>query len=124
MRGDDVVALTARGVVDLADGAPNAARRYFARAHELAGSPVTALNLAAALLTLGRAEVARDLLRPFAADGAPPELFANLAFAEWSSGEAEPARATLERALDAGVDPRNPRVVALQRLLAVPVDAR
>lgn len=123
LRSDDAIALTARGVLELADGAPNSARRYFARAHELAKSPTTALNLAAALLSLDRTAEARDLLAPLATGEVPPELHANLAFAQWSTGQQDAATASLQQALELGVDPRNPRVVALQRLLAAPVAA-
>ncbi|MFM1872155.1 MAG: hypothetical protein RL398_1577, partial [Planctomycetota bacterium] len=114
---EDPAALTVRGVVELADGAPNSARRYLARAYEVAPSPTTALNLAAALLSLDRPAEVRDLLTPLAAAEAPPELHANLAFAQWSCGEWEAARSSLQRSLEGGADPRNPRVVALQRLL-------
>ncbi len=120
LRGDDAIALTARGVLELADGAPNSARRYFARAHELAKSPTTALNLAAALLSLDRTAEARDLLAPLAGDGVPPELHANLAYAQWATGQTDAANVSLQQALELGVDPRNPRVVALQRLLTAP----
>ena len=55
-------------VAELADGAPDSARRYLARAYEVAPSPTTALNLAAALLSLDRPAEVRDLLTPLGAE--------------------------------------------------------
>ena len=114
---DDVVALTARGSLELADGAPYAAKRYFARAHQIAQSSMTAANLGAAMMLLGETDAARELMRASADPMAPPELHANLAHTELSSGHADKARASLLRALAAGADARNPRIVALERLV-------
>lgn len=114
---DDAVALTARGSVELADGAPYAAKRYFARAHEKAQSSLTAANLGAAMLLLGEHDAARELMRASADPQAPAELHANLAQAELLAGHVEKARESLRRALAAGADARSPRVVALERLV-------
>lgn len=114
---DDVFALTGRGALELGDGSPFAAKRFLERAHGLAKTNVTAANLAAALVALGDVAGARDLLRPIAGPSAPPELHANLAFAELSTGDCAKARACVEQALAAGGDPRNPRLVALARLV-------
>ena len=120
--GDDVVALSARGALELGAGSPFAARRYFEAAHTRSNTTMTAANLGAALLVLGEFEAARELLRGIADPSAPPELHANLAFAELQTGHADLARESLRRALAAGADARNPRLVALQRLLDAPVD--
>jgi len=114
---EDVVALTSRGTLELDDGSPLSARRWFERAHTVAKSAVTASNLAAALIATGAVTEARDLLRTFATDTAPPEAHANLAYAELSTGNVEAARQSLDRALLGGADARNPRVVALERLV-------
>lgn len=116
--GDDVVALTARGVLELDAGSPFAARRYLQRAHERGATPLTAANLGAVLIALGEHAAARELLRGLADAAAPPELHANLAFAELAGGDVAAARASLHRALVAGADGRNPRLVALERLVA------
>ncbi len=120
---DDVLALTLRGLVELTQGAPHAARRYLERAHQLAPSALIAVDLSGALLALGDFAAATTLLQPLADDHAPPELHANLAFALWSAGAADDARTSLQQALRAGADPHNPRVVALQRMLAEPAGA-
>jgi len=114
----DVVALTARGTLEMGSGSAFAARRFFARAHELGGTTLTAANLGAAMLALGELEAARELLEGVAGDGGPPELHANLAFAEITAGLVERARASLQRAYAAGADARNPRLVALERMVA------
>ncbi|MBL8750063.1 MAG: tetratricopeptide repeat protein [Planctomycetes bacterium] len=119
----DVVGLTGRGVLELDDGSPYAARRYLERAHEIGKTSLTAANLGAALVSLGEHQAARDLLQPLAVDGAPPELFANLAFAQVSSGHPDEAKAMLAMALAAGVDARNPRIVALDRLVTEALQA-
>jgi Tfp pilus assembly protein PilF len=120
---DDVVALSARGALELGAGSPFAARRYFEAAHRHGKSTMTAANLGAALLVLGEVQAARELLRSIADPSAPPELHANLAFAELQTGHADLARESLQRALAAGADARNPRLVALQRLIGVDVVA-
>ncbi len=117
-KGDDVAALTARGALELSAGSAFAARRWFERAHELGNSTLTAANLGAALLSLGEHGAARELLRATAGPSAPPELHANLAFAELQNGHADKARDSLRRAMEAGADARNPRLVALERLVA------
>ncbi len=114
----DVVALTARGSVEMIDGSPFAAKRYMERAHELGKTALTAANLGGALLALGDQAGARELLRALAEPGAPPELHANLAFAELATGHVPQARESLRRALVAGADARNPRMVALEGLIA------
>lgn len=114
----DVVALTARGSVEMIDGSPFAAKRYMERAHELGKTALTAANLGGALLALGDHAGARELLRALAEPGAPPELHANLAFAELATGHLPQARESLRRALVAGADARNPRMVALEGLIA------
>ncbi|MCU0867183.1 MAG: tetratricopeptide repeat protein [Planctomycetes bacterium] len=115
---DDVVALSARGALELGAGSPFAAKRYFEAAHDKSKTTMTAANLGAAMLVLGEVEAARELLRSVADPSAPPELHANLAFAELQTGHADLARESLRRALAAGADARNPRLVALQRLVA------
>ena len=112
---DDIVGLTGRGALELEDGSPFAARRYLERAHQIGGTPLTATNLAAALLALGDVDSARELLLGVRSEAAPPELHANLAFAQLEAGELQAARESLRQALAAGVDARNPRIVALQR---------
>ncbi len=114
---DDVVTLTARGSLELDAGAAYAAKRYFLRAHEKAQSSMTAANLGAAMMLLGEAAEARELMRASADPMAPPELHANLAYAELANGHVEKARASLLRALAAGAESRNPRIVALERLI-------
>ncbi len=114
---DDVTALTGRGASELSAGSAFAAKRYFERAHAVGQSTLTAANLGGALLALGETEAARELLRATASPSAPPELHANLAFAELSTGHADKARESLNRALAAGADARNPRLVALERLV-------
>jgi MSHA biogenesis protein MshL len=117
LAGDHVAALMARGAVELDVGSAYAAKRYMQRAHDLAQDSFTAANLAGAMLALGDAEGARDLLRSAGAPGAPPELHCNLAFAELATGHVVEARESLNRALVAGADARNPRVAALQALV-------
>ena len=51
-------------------------------------------------------------------DSAPPELHSNLAYAQLSTDDVALARASLTRAYFAGADARNPRMVALARLIA------
>lgn len=114
---DDVIALTARGALELTDGTPHAARRFLQRAHELANTPMTAANLGGALLALGEHQQALELMRASAGADAPPELHANLAFAELQGGNLAQAEASLMNALVAGADTRNPRVAALQNLI-------
>lgn len=114
---DDVVALTARGTLELDDGSPLAARRFFERAHAVGKTSLTASNLAAAMIATGAVTEARDLLRGVATESAPPELHANLAFGEVATGNVEQARQSLDRALLGGADARNPRIVALERLV-------
>ena len=48
---------------------------------------------------------------------APPELHANLAYAELEAGDAAAARASLNQAFVAGADAHNPRIVALDQLI-------
>lgn len=115
--GDDPVAFTARGSLELALGSAWSARRYFERAHALAKSPTTAANLAAALIVLGEDDGARDLLQGAAASVGLPEAHANLAFVLLRAGELTAARVELRNALAAGADARNPRLVALQRMV-------
>jgi Flp pilus assembly protein TadD len=117
-QGDDVVALTARGANELTSGSAWSARRYFERAHELGKTTLTGANLAASLIVLGMHDEARELLRAIAAPAAPPELHANLAFVELKCGYVAAARDSLLRALAAGADARNPRLVALDRMIA------
>lgn len=124
LRPDDVVALTARGTIELDAGSPYAAYRYFDRAHGLGGTAITAANLGAVTLALGKAEQAAALLHGAIGPDAPPELYANLAFAELEVGRVEHAREQLEAALVAGADVRNPRIVALQRLVAAEEERR
>ncbi len=112
---DDVVALSARGSLELGDGAAEAGVRYLQRAHELGGTAMTAANLGAALIAVGDVGAARDLMLTVPTTGAPPELHANLAFAELGTGHLVEAREQLQRALAGGADSRNPRLVALQR---------
>jgi Tfp pilus assembly protein PilF len=114
---DDIVGLTGRGALELDDGSPFAARRYLERAHDLGHTPLTAANLGAVLLTLGEFESARALMAAVVGTASPPELLANLAFAELSTGKPDAARESLRRALAAGADARNPRLVALDRLI-------
>ncbi|MFN3242264.1 MAG: hypothetical protein ACE37K_12205 [Planctomycetota bacterium] len=115
--GEDVVALTARGTLEMNAGAAFAAHRYFTRAHELGNTMLTAANLGASWLALDEPEKARELLAGSAGVGAPPELHANLAYAEVAVGKFEHARESLKRAWAAGADARNPRMVALKRLV-------
>jgi MSHA type pilus biogenesis protein MshL len=115
---DDIIGLTGRGALELDDGSPFAARRYLDRAHDLGRTPLTAANLGAALLSLGDGEGAHALMAAAVDAAAPPELYANLAFAELSIGKVHEARASLRSALAAGADARNPRLVALDRLVA------
>lgn len=117
-QGDDVVSLTARGSLELTSGSAWSARRYFARAHELGKTPLTGANLAAALIVLGLVDDAGELLRGIAAPSASPELHANLAFVELKCGHVAAARDSMLRALAAGADARNPRLVALERMVA------
>ncbi|MCB9878165.1 MAG: hypothetical protein H6835_11240 [Planctomycetes bacterium] len=114
----DVLALTARGMWEMEFGSPFAARRYFERAHARGNAAMTAANLGAAMIACGKALEARDLLRSFVGDGAPPELFANLAFGELTGGDFAAARTAFDEALASGSDARNPRVVALNRMIA------
>ena len=58
------------------------------------------------------------MLRGAAGPDAPPELHANLAFAELEAGHVDKASESLRRALEAGADDRNPRIVALKKLVA------
>lgn len=115
---DDVTALTGRGALELEDGSPYAARRWFERAHTIGKTSLTATNLAAAMLAVGQPAEARDLLRGLAGASSPPELWANLAFAELATGDIAKARQCVDQALLSGADARNPRVVALGRLVA------
>ena len=118
LAGDDVVALTARGALELAHGSVHSARRYMERAHEIGGTIATATNLGAAILALGDVDGARIFMRSSADAGAPAEFHANLAFAELQAGNVDLARAGLQRALVSGADARNPRMVALERLIS------
>ncbi|MBK8096334.1 MAG: tetratricopeptide repeat protein [Planctomycetes bacterium] len=115
---EDVAALTARGSLELADGSPHAARRYLEVAHQKVGTSWTACNLAAAMLLTGQVEEARTFLRKVADPNSPAELHANLAFAEFATGNVDAARQSLDRALTAGADARNPRIHALTRMVA------
>ena len=117
LAGDDIVALTARGTLEMGAGSTYAAHRYFTRAHELGNTMLTAANLGAAWLALGKPEQARKLLMGVTDIAAPPELHANLAFAHLKAGEVEAARQSLNSAFSAGADARNPRIVALQRMV-------
>lgn len=117
LNADDVVALTARGTLEMSNGSPYAASRYFERAHELGNTPLTAANLGGAWLSLGKVKEARAMLVAASGLASPPELHTNLAFAELQAGEVDMARASLNRAFAAGADTRNPRVVALHRLI-------
>jgi MSHA biogenesis protein MshL len=114
----DPLALTARGALELVDGAAHAARRWLEAAHAKAGAPWSACNLGAALLLCGDVDGARVLLLQAAAADSPPELFANLAYALLAGGDVTRAGEQLQRALAAGVDPRNPRIQALLRMIA------
>ena len=116
LKNDDVVALTARGALEMRLGSSYAAQRYFARAHELGGSKVTASNLGAALLYLGEVEQALELMTPMGGESAPPELYSNLAYAQLSTDDVALARASLTRAYFAGADARNPRTVSYTHL--------
>jgi len=115
---DDIIGLTGRGALELDDGSPFAARRYLERAHQLGHTALTAANFGAVLLSLGDNEAALELMRAASSAAAPAELHANLAFAELSTGKVHDARASLHSALAAGADARNPRLVALDRLIA------
>lgn len=114
---DSPIALTARGALELTHGSAHSALNYFQRAHGIVDSTATAANVGAALLALGENERARELLRGTADGKAPPEFHANLAYAELAADRAGPARESLNRALVAGADARNPRIVALDRLI-------
>jgi MSHA biogenesis protein MshL len=116
---DDPLALTARGALELAHGSAHSARRYLERAHALLGTAMTAANLGAALLALDEDAAACALLRGVGPDGVPAELHANLACAELELGEIAAARASLGQALAKGIDARNPRIVALDKLIAL-----
>jgi MSHA biogenesis protein MshL len=120
----DVVALAARGALELTDGSAFAARRWLERAHELGDTALTAANLGAALLVLGEFAAAREVLLTKADPAAPPELHANLAYAELKSGHVDAARVAYHQALVAGADARSPRLVALGRLVAAAEVAR
>lgn len=115
---DSVVALTARGSLEMTDGSPYAAKRYMERAHELGQTSLTAANLGAAMLALGDTAGTREFLRSVAAPDAPAELHGNLAYAELAMGYVPQARDSLRRALIAGGDARNPRLAALENLVA------
>jgi len=114
----NVVALTARGTLELGAGSAYAAHRYFDRAHQIGKTILTAANLGAAWLALGKPEKARELLMGQKGKAAPPELHANLAFSHLDAGEVEMARASLNNAYSEGADSRNPRIIALERLVA------
>jgi len=114
---EDVLALTARGALELGDGSPYSATRYFERAHGLGKTALTAANLGGARLQLGDLAGTAELLRGLAGPQAPPELHANLAFAELGTGNVALAREGLRLALAAGGDARNPRLVALDALV-------
>ncbi|MBL8752907.1 MAG: tetratricopeptide repeat protein [Planctomycetes bacterium] len=115
---EDVAALTARGQLELVGGSAWSAKGWLQRAHEIGNTTLTAANLGAAMLALGEDGPAREFLRKAADAGAPPELHANLAYAEMVNGHLDKARDSLHRALVAGADARNPRIVALERLIA------
>ena len=63
LQANDVIALTARGSLELTSGSAFAAKRYFERAHERGQSTLTAANLGAALIALDQVDEARELLR-------------------------------------------------------------
>lgn len=117
LNADDVVALSARGTLEMESGSAYAAGRYFERAHELGNTPLTAANLGAAWIALDQPQKARELLSSASGLAAPPELHTNLAYALLQDGEVELARASINQAFAAGADTRNPRVVALHRLI-------
>jgi MSHA biogenesis protein MshL len=110
---DQPLALAAIGTLEALAGAPRAAQRWLEAAHAKLGAPWTACNLGAALLLLGENAQARDVLRAHARPDSPPELLANLAFAELAAGDVAAARQSAQAALAAGASPRNPRVSAL-----------
>jgi MSHA biogenesis protein MshL len=118
LKPDDVVALTARGTMEMSGGSVYAAQRYFSRAHALSKTKLTAANLGAALLALGDAAQALELMTGFAGGDAPPELYSNLAYAQLMADMPEEARQNINLALASGADSRNPRIVALDRLIA------
>ncbi len=114
---DNSMALTARGLTDLQSGSPHSGLNYLKRAHSLASSSLTANNLAAALLGTGNPSAARELLEGIASDSNPGELYANLAFAQLQTDQAEMAKESLQAALRHGADARNPRVIVLTKLI-------
>ena len=115
---DSPLALAARGALALLTGSARSGHRLLAEANAKLQTEWSANNVAAALLMLGEPAAARDVLRAATTLGSPPELFANLAFAEHLTGGHDAAIASLTQALAAGADPRNPRIHALQRILA------
>jgi MSHA biogenesis protein MshL len=114
---DQPLALAAIGTLETMNGAPRAARRWLEAAHAKLGTGWTASNLGAALLLLGETAPARDVLRAHAGPDSPPELLANLAFAELQLGDVAAAREHADAALAAGASARDPRINALLLLI-------
>jgi Flp pilus assembly protein TadD len=84
-------------------------------AHTATPTPVTANNLAASMIAVGRHDEARTLLAEHASTAdSLPELQANLAFLYLQSGDIAAGREALRRALAEGADPRDPRIAVLQ----------
>lgn len=115
-------ALAARANLALSMGAAESGRRMLGVATQHDDSAWLANNLGAALLLTGDHGRARAVLAEAAkSPTCPPEALANLAFAQHATGDRDSAMTSLERALSTGADPRNPRVHALQRILATEV---
>ena len=111
-------ALTARGAIEMGSGRFHAALPFLEKAHEKSANELTATNLGAVLLALGRNDDAHAVLSAQVNSSIRfPELLANLAFAALELGQEPEARTHFEAALRAGADPNDPRIDALARKL-------
>ena len=119
VKPDSLLALHAKGTFEVTHGRGESAYEMLKQVHDKAPGPESANNLAAAMIVTGRLADARTLLETWGARAdAVPETFANLAFVLHQFGEHALAKAALQKALLLGVDPRDPRAMTLQQILA------
>ena len=113
--GDDLLALSLRGLADLADDNPGAALPFLRRAYSLRPCAVTSTNLAAALIAGDRLDEARLILSEHHADEAElyqPHL--DRAFLHLVTNELTAARTELLAAATLGAPAGGERMVQLQ----------
>lgn len=119
LRPNDAVALSARGVMELNGGSPAAARSLLERAQRLNPNAVTGNNLAAAYIAQGDYAGAAAILGTLPLNETRlPEAHVNRAYVYFHQGRPDLAQIEITSAQEKGINPREPRVRAIEALLS------